>query len=247
MTPSRCLGVVAGLMTIVGVAQAEPYPTGVVKIISMHPPGSVTDVLARPLAQALNASLVTLAKAHDDEMIFLSEELARLARQRLPILAVATVVGILAAYGLAMLVVRRTLLQYGRTKGVIHDLIAEHLAVDEKIVADPESIVVTVGRPSVNVPVLSTTSVSTRARSSSASAFLISTPACAPRPVPTMIAIGVASPSAHGQAMISTATALTSACASRGSGPQSDHPANATAATPTTAGTNHSATRSASR
>ena len=34
-----------------------------------------------------------------------------------------------------------------------------------------------------------------------------------------MIDIGVASPSAHGQAMISTATALTSACASRGSGP----------------------------
>ena len=38
-----------------------------------------------------------------------------------------------------------------------------------------------------------------------------STPASAPRPVPTMIDIGVASPSAHGQAMIKTATALTSA------------------------------------
>ena len=34
---------------------------------------------------------------------------------------------------------------------------------------------------------------------------------CAPRPVPTMIDIGVARPRAHGQAMISTATALTSA------------------------------------
>ena len=34
-----------------------------------------------------------------------------------------------------------------------------------------------------------------------------------------MIDIGVASPSAQGQAMISTATALTSAYASRGSGP----------------------------
>ena len=45
----------------------------------------------------------------------------------------------------------------------------------------------------------------------------------APRPVPTMIAIGVASPSAHGQAMISTATALTRACASRGAGPQTLH------------------------
>ena len=33
----------------------------------------------------------------------------------------------------------------------------------------------------------------------------------APRPTPTMIDIGVASPSAHGQAMISTATAATRA------------------------------------
>ena len=45
----------------------------------------------------------------------------------------------------------------------------------------------------------------------------------APRPVPTMIDIGVARPSAHGHAMISTATALTSACARRGSGPKSAH------------------------
>ncbi|MEU5002611.1 PLP-dependent aminotransferase family protein [Streptomyces sp. NPDC021622] len=41
--------------------------------------------------------------------------------------------------------VNRTLLQYGRTKGIIHELIAEHLRVDEDITADPESIVVTVG------------------------------------------------------------------------------------------------------
>ncbi|MFK4547027.1 (S)-3,5-dihydroxyphenylglycine transaminase [Streptomyces tendae] len=41
--------------------------------------------------------------------------------------------------------VNRTLLQYGRTKGIIHELIAEHLRVDEGIAADPESIVVTVG------------------------------------------------------------------------------------------------------
>ena len=33
-------------------------------------------------------------------------------------------------------------------------------------------------------------------------------PSCAPRPVPTSSAVGVASPSAHGQAMISTATAV---------------------------------------
>ena len=69
----------------------------------------------------------------------------------------------------------------------------------------------TFGLPSVSVPVLSTTSVSTFSSRSSASAFLISTPACAPRPTPTMIDIGVARPSAQGQAMIRTATAATSA------------------------------------
>ncbi|GAA1284256.1 PLP-dependent aminotransferase family protein [Saccharothrix xinjiangensis] len=40
---------------------------------------------------------------------------------------------------------RRTLFQYGRTKGVVHELVARNLAVDEGITADPESIVVTVG------------------------------------------------------------------------------------------------------
>jgi tripartite-type tricarboxylate transporter receptor subunit TctC len=38
-------------------AQAENYPDGTIKIISMHPPGSVTDLLARPLAQILNTEL----------------------------------------------------------------------------------------------------------------------------------------------------------------------------------------------
>ncbi|MGY1584966.1 aminotransferase-like domain-containing protein [Streptomyces sp. MN13] len=41
--------------------------------------------------------------------------------------------------------VRRTLLQYGRTKGVIHELVARNLESDEGIVVDPEAIVVTVG------------------------------------------------------------------------------------------------------
>lgn len=41
--------------------------------------------------------------------------------------------------------VRRTLLQYGRTKGIIHELVARHLAVDEGIEVDPEAVVVTVG------------------------------------------------------------------------------------------------------
>lgn len=41
--------------------------------------------------------------------------------------------------------VRRTLLQYGRTKGIIHELLARTLSLDEGIEVDPESIVVTAG------------------------------------------------------------------------------------------------------
>ena len=78
-------------------------------------------------------------------------------------------------------------------------------------VSSNTSTLVSLGLPSVKVPVLSMTSVSTFSRRSSASAFFTRTPAVAPRPVPTMIAIGVARPSAHGQAMIRTATAVTSA------------------------------------
>ena len=61
--------------------------------------------------------------------------------------------------------------------------------------------------PSVSVPVLSNTTVVMRRVRSSTSTDLMRIPSWAPRPVPTMIAIGVANPSAHGQAMISTATA----------------------------------------
>ncbi|MFE9202280.1 PLP-dependent aminotransferase family protein [Micromonospora sp. NPDC007230] len=47
--------------------------------------------------------------------------------------------------GLSPAQVDRTLLQYGRTKGIVHHLIARNLAVDEQITVDPETIVVTVG------------------------------------------------------------------------------------------------------
>lgn len=73
------------------------------------------------------------------------------------------------------------------------------------------SVSVTCGWPQVSVPVLSRASTVSFSARSSASAFLTRMPARAPWPVPTMIAVGVASPSAHGQAMTSTATALTSA------------------------------------
>jgi hypothetical protein len=61
------------------------------------------------------------------------------------------------------------------------------------------------------VPVLSSTTVSSLCAVSSASAERIRIPARAPLPVPTWIDSGVARPSAHGQAMISTAIADTSA------------------------------------
>ena len=86
------------------------------------------------------------------------------------------------------------------------------------------------GLPSVSVPVLSTTRVSTFSMRSRASAFLIRMPACAARPTPTMIDIGVARPSAQGQAMISTVTAATSAKAKRGCGPKTAQAANASSA-----------------
>ena len=41
--------------------------------------------------------------------------------------------------------VNRTLFQYGRTKGIVHELVSRQLAADEGITADPEAIVVTVG------------------------------------------------------------------------------------------------------
>ena len=69
--------------------------------------------------------------------------------------------------------------------------------------------------PVVTVPVLSSTMVSTCRVDSSTCGPLIRIPSCAPRPVPTSNAVGVASPSAQGQAMINTATAAANAaCAS---------------------------------
>jgi (S)-3,5-dihydroxyphenylglycine transaminase len=50
--------------------------------------------------------------------------------------------------------VRRTLFQYGRTKGIVHELVAANLELDEGIAVDPESIVVTVGCQEAMVLVL---------------------------------------------------------------------------------------------
>ena len=63
---------------------------------------------------------------------------------------------------------------------------------------------VTFGSPRVIVPVLSSATISVLPASSSETAVLNRMPFLAPRPLPTMIATGVASPSAHGQLMTST-------------------------------------------
>ena len=101
------------------------------------------------------------------------------------------------------------------------------------------------GFPSVSVPVLSSASMSTCRSRSIASASRNNTPAFAPRPIATRIDMGVARPSAHGHAMMSTETAATTACARAGSGPKRAHSANASTAHAMTAGTNTAATRSA--
>ena len=98
-------------------------------------------------------------------------------------------------------------------------------------------------RPVVTVPVLSSTTVSARRVCSSTSGPRITMPSWAPRPVPTMSAVGVASPSAHGQAITRTATAAGKAAA----GSTNNQATSVSSAIPITTGTNTADTRSASR
>ncbi len=105
---------------------------------------------------------------------------------------------------------------------------------------------VIVGLPSVIVPVLSSSTVRTPLSRSSASPPRMRMPNSAARPVPTRIAVGVASPSAHGQAMMSTVTSATVAKMTAGAGPKSNHATNAAMAMTITTGTNTPAMRSAS-
>ena len=100
------------------------------------------------------------------------------------------------------------------------------------------------GLPSVSVPVLSRTTVSTRRARCRASPSRISTPCAAAFPIAIITEIGVASPSAHGQAITRTATAVTTAKLIRGSGPARAHTKNVTTETRITAGTKYPATTS---
>ena len=112
---------------------------------------------------------------------------------------------------------------------------------------------VTAGWPLVIVPVLSSTTTLTLPARSSASEVRNRMPISAPLPVPTMTAVGVASPIAHGQATTSTATELTSARVKvvmseliGSGGPKKYQPRNVSAAIPSTTGTKMAETWSAS-
>ena len=93
------------------------------------------------------------------------------------------------------------------------------------------------------VPVLSSTTICVRPVSSSEAAVLKRMPFFAPTPLPTIMATGVASPSAHGQLITSTdmprASAYPNVC------PTSSQTIMVTAAMPITVGTNTPATLSA--
>ena len=78
----------------------------------------------------------------------------------------------------------------------------------------------------------------------------MSTPSWAPFPIPTVSAVGVARPSAQGQATQMTAMAGMSACTRRPSEPagtRKNHAQNTTSAISRMAGTNTAAMRSAMR
>ncbi|MGK5496587.1 PLP-dependent aminotransferase family protein [Streptomyces sp. URMC 125] len=122
-----------------GVAPSPPRPA-VLRAGELHP------ALSEPVLESMNLlneishrhpGAISLAAGRPHEELFDEQAPERC----------------LAAYrrhlvrdrGLTPEQVRRTLFQYGRTKGVIHDLIARMLRIDEGIDVDPESIVVTVG------------------------------------------------------------------------------------------------------
>ena len=80
---------------------------------------------------------VSLAAGRPAEQFFETEAIERYLRRFCLYLQ--------ADLGYSEAEVRRTLFQYGRTKGIVHGLIAANLAKDEGISVDPDSIVVTVG------------------------------------------------------------------------------------------------------
>ena len=91
----------------------------------------------------------------------------------------------------------------GCSDGFSSDAAAESSVLSSIFSAHSTSV--TRGLPSVTVPVLSSTTVSMRPISSRLAADFTSTPCSAALPVATVMATGVASPSAQGQEITSTA------------------------------------------
>ena len=115
---------------------------------SMH--ASVAD----PVASSMNflnevanryPEAISLAAGRPYEGFYRSEDIARY---------LDVYIGHLAGHGQTSEQVRRALLQYGRTNGQIHPLIARMLQVDEGIDVAPEAISVTVGCQEAMVIVL---------------------------------------------------------------------------------------------
>ena len=103
----------------------------------------------------------------------------------------------------------------------------------------------TAGWPVVRVPVLSKTISVMACACSKAMASLMRMPRFAATPVPTSSAVGVASPSAQGQAMTNTATAFSRAFSQSPFIPH--QPVNVASATTNTTGTKTLLTRSTRR
>ena len=99
----------------------------------------------------------------------------------------------------------------------------------------------------VKVPVLSVTNTSTLRRLSKAAASLIRICFCAALPIPTISAVGVANPIAHGHAMTKTATADMIACGKALFPPINHHKRKVTRAIQATTGTNTKAALSTIR
>mgnify|MGYP003078504836 CR=1 FL=1 len=96
---------------------------------------------------------------------------------------------------------------------------------------------VTLGVPSVIVPVLSKTTACTLHNCSRLCASRIRILFSAPLPIPTIIAVGVANPNAQGQAITNTVTEVSKACVKASSPPAIIQPIKVSAAIPITAGT----------
>ncbi|HZF89576.1 PLP-dependent aminotransferase family protein [Streptomyces sp.] len=117
-----------------------PARSAVLRAGELHP------ALSRPVLESMNflnevshryPDAISLAAGRPHEGLFEADAPERhLAAYRRHLAA---------ERGLTPEQVRRTLFQYGRTKGIIHDLIARMLRLDEGIDIDPESVVVTVG------------------------------------------------------------------------------------------------------